>query len=170
MKLTKKLNIYLSHFAHALWFAGLPVRLFFIYWPLLSKISDSPMTMKRCLQATFPSLSTGHLPKLVHRLTTKACPRANHQGSSMFIHQCLSTGYLSELVHRPPSKACPQATSQGLPGGYVFKIVYRSSSKACPKRPPSKVCLLQATYQGLSTGHSPTIAQRLHTRDCPQVT
>ena len=165
MKLTKKLNIYLSHFAHALWFAAssstdhsyLRSRIVHCPWRDVCR----PLS-QACPLATFPSLSTGHLPRLVHGLTIKAHPKATHQ--------CLSTGYLPELVHRPPSKACPQATSQGLPGGYVLKIVYRSSSKACPKRPPSKVCLLQATYQGLSTGHFPSIVQRLHTRDCPQVT
>ena len=116
MKLTKKLNIYLWHFAHALWFAGLPVRLFFTHWPLLSKISDSPLSMKRCLQATFPSLSTGHLPK----------------HCSLAAYQELFKGRPARLIrHRPPSKVClPQDTFQGLSAtGHLPRFLNRPTPR-----------------------------------------
>ena len=145
MKLTKKLNIYLSHLPMP---SGSLVCQFACssstdHSYLRSRIVHCPWRdvcrplSQACPLATFLSLSTGHLPKLVHRLTTKACPRANHQGSSK--------GHPPMLIHRLPFRTCP-------------------------KQPPSKVCLLQATYQGLSTGHFPSVVQRLHTRDCPQVT
>ena len=116
-------------------------------------------------QATFPRMSIGHFPRLIHKPPPLACPQ-------------LSTGHLSRPVHRSPSQACPQVTFPNLSTGYLPKIVHRPLPNNCPlaayqelfkgcparlirHRPPSKACLPQDTFQGLSaTGHLPRFVNR----------
>lgn len=59
-----------------------------ILWPLLSQIYNPPLIMMNCPKAC-PQLFTGHLPQLVHRSYTIACPQATFLSLSTSTYQGL---------------------------------------------------------------------------------
>ena len=98
-----------------------------------------------CPQATYHSLSKDHIPWLVHRLPSMACPKTTYQ-------QGLSKDHIPiGFVQRPhTNRACPKNAYHGLFKGYLLVIFHRSPSMGSP----------EAKYQGLSICYPQRLVNR----------